>query len=691
MPRVSVVVPIYQVERYLATCLQSLARQTFRDLEVLMVDDGSTDDSVHIAEHFSERDARFRLFRQPNGGLGRARNTGIAAARGEFIAFVDSDDVVPHDAYARLVGALESTGSDFATGNIQRLTHLGTQQSRFVEKTFAQTRMRTHVTRFRPLLADRTAWNKLWRREFWEKHAGRFPEGVVHEDIPVVLPAHLAARSVDVLAPTVYHWRRRERGSESITQRRLEYRVLSDRLAAVEQVRSYFAEHGSERLCKWYDASLLADDLRRHLVLLDRADARYRALFMQGAHRVLATATPGMLAPLRAIDRLKWHLIGRGLEEELLEVIRFEREDRDQTPPLRRFGRYYGDYPYRDDRRLAIPRSIYRLRRRDEELTLKTVLDGLHAAGEQLRIRGTAYLPGVAVASPRSQRTTALALGPGRWQALRLRLAAARLPTTPVFRAELQPSDTRSLDQSWSGFEASVDLARLCGRGEWKGGRWRVFVYARGGLLRRRRGVFSVDETLIGAHDLVSPREVRARAIVSAGGGLTLDVVTRWASLETLTDVDGVVEIEIRLHAPTGPAPALRLIRRSDGLDLTYQLHARAPDDEARRLTLLPVRDLFDVPPSLELSARGAGTELWDVRVDCAGARLPLALRNKEAARWAAGRDSLTLVRTRRGDAALGAHHASSSGAPEADPTVSELADLERTTSPAGLGGHAAA
>ena len=69
--------------------------------------------------------------------------------------------------------------------------------------------------------------DKLWRREFWEKHAGRFPEGVVHEDIPVVLPAHLAARSVDVLAPTVYHWRLREGGSESITQRRLEPKALS--------------------------------------------------------------------------------------------------------------------------------------------------------------------------------------------------------------------------------------------------------------------------------------------------------------------------------------------------------------------------------------------------------------------------------------------------------------------------------
>jgi CDP-glycerol glycerophosphotransferase len=692
VPRVSVVVPIYQVERYLAACLQSLARQTFSDLEVLLVDDGSTDHSVHIAEHFSERDARFRLFRQSNGGLSRARNTGIANAGGEFIAFVDSDDIVPDGAYARLVRTLESTGSDFATGNIQRLTHRGTQQSRFVAKTFARTRMRTHVTRFRPLLADRTAWNKLWRREFWERHAGRFPEGVVHEDIPVVLPAHLAARSVDVLAAAVYHWRRREGGSESITQRRLEYRVLSERLAAVEQVRSHFAEHSSKRLCKWYDASLLADDLRRHLLLLDQADARYRTLFMEGARRVLATATPDMLAPLRAIDRLKWYLIGRGLEEELLEVIRFEREKRDQTPPLRRFGRFYGDYPYRTDRRLAIPRSIYRLRKGDQELTLKTTLDGLDAVGEQLRIRGTAYLPGVAAASPRSLRTTALALSPGRWQAARIRLVATRLPTVPVLRPMLQPSDARSLDQSWAGFEASVDLARLWKRGGWRAGRWRVFLSTRAGPLRRRRGVFEVDDTLIGAHDLAAPEGVRAQAIVSAGGGLTVHVVTRWARLDTLNDVDGEVEIWVRMYARAGPAPALRLVRRTDGLALTYQLHARAPEDEARLVARVPVRDLFGVPPSLELSARGEGDELWDVWVEGAGDPLPLALRDEEAgASGGTGCESLTLVRTSRGQAALGTHHARSPEAAGAGRTVGDFALLERTTSPASLGRRAAA
>ena len=223
MARISVVVPVYDVESYLPACLQSIARQEVDDLEVVVVDDGSRDGSAEIAATFARHDPRFRLIRQPNGGLGRARNAGLDAATGEYLAFADGDDVVPSGAYARLLGSLERTGSDLASGNVLRLNRQGTVPAQFLARTFARTRLRTHVTRFRPLLADRTAWNKLWRRAFWDAQRLRFPEGVVHEDIPVTLPAHLAAAKVDVLAAPVYHWRLREDGAPSITQRRLEH------------------------------------------------------------------------------------------------------------------------------------------------------------------------------------------------------------------------------------------------------------------------------------------------------------------------------------------------------------------------------------------------------------------------------------------------------------------------------------
>ncbi|MGH2948531.1 MAG: glycosyltransferase family 2 protein [Solirubrobacteraceae bacterium] len=474
MPRISVVVPIYNVERYLATCLEALARQSCEDLEVVMVDDGSTDGSAAIAAGFERRDPRFRPIGRPNGGLGRARNTGIDACGGEFLAFLDSDDALPPRAYERLLDALDETGSDFASGNVWRLVGSEASQAPFVARAFARTRLRTHVTRFRPLLADRTAWNKLWRRSFWDAHGLRFPEGVLHEDIPVVVPAHFKAASVDVVSEPVYLYRHREGGERSITQRRLETRVLLDRLAAVEQVSAYLARHGPRRARRWYHESVVADDLRLHLNLLEQADEHYRALFLERVNAFLDGAGRGIYGGLRAIDRLKWHLVRRRLMPELLEVLRFQREElAGGAPAVRVWGRWYGDYPFRTDRRLRIPRSVYRL---DRELALGVQLDEVGWDGDRLSVRGHAAIAGVPAAFPGSQRVRLSVLSRGRWRRIRLRTSAVRLRTIPSRRRELGPA------LAWSGFDAMLDRARL------PAGSWDMYVHVRArGLSRRRR------------------------------------------------------------------------------------------------------------------------------------------------------------------------------------------------------------
>src|SRR3954463_382960 len=112
--RISVIVPIYNVEPYLQECLDSIATQTFRDIEVVMVDDGSQDRSAEVATAFASRDPRFQLVQQPNGGLGNARNNGIGRSAGEFLMFVDSDDALPPAALERLLAVLAQARSDFS-------------------------------------------------------------------------------------------------------------------------------------------------------------------------------------------------------------------------------------------------------------------------------------------------------------------------------------------------------------------------------------------------------------------------------------------------------------------------------------------------------------------------------------------------------------------------------------------------
>ncbi len=329
---ISVIVPIYNVEPYLRACLESVQRQTVRDLEVILVDDGSTDGSAAIAREFVAADPRFRLISQPNGGLGMARNTGVQAASGEYLWFVDSDDALPPNSFELMLAALERTGSDFATGNIHRLTARGTSQSRFAAAALAKTRLSTHVTRFRPLLADRTACNKLWRRSFFGDR--RFPVGVLHEDIPLVIPAHFEAGAVDVIGEPVYLYRIREGGERSITQRRLEPRVLLDRLAAVEGVSDWLAEHGPAGAQGWYHEQVLRDDLRLHLRVLDRADAAYREIFDERVNRFLDRVDPSLLDA-------QWRLVREHRLDDVVESVRRGNRESARTRLARRIPERY--------------------------------------------------------------------------------------------------------------------------------------------------------------------------------------------------------------------------------------------------------------------------------------------------------------------------------------------------------------
>ncbi len=602
MPKISVVVPVYNVEGYLGACLESLVAQTVEDFEVVLVNDGSTDGSVAIAEQFTSRDERFQLVSQENGGLSRARNTGTAVASGEYLAFLDSDDTLPPNAYELLLGALEKTGSDFATGNVQRLTRFSTKQSHFLARAFAETQMKTHVTKYHPLIADRTAWNKLWRRSFWDEHSLSFPEGVLHEDIPVVVPAHFMARSVDVISEPVYHWRIREDGDLSITQRRLETRTLRDRMAAIEAVSEYLAANGPRGAKGWYDEAVVADDLRYHLNVLESADDEYIELFMERVNAFLDRAGKRIYDPLPAIERLKWHLVRRRLVPELLEVLRFQKQDLNRTPLVRERGKWYGDYPFRTDRRLRIPRSVYRI---EEELTMRAVLDELRPNDGKLEMRGYAYITGIGAASEGAQRLTVSAIRPGRLRPIRLRTSAVRLRSKKTHRPDVTANGRQSLcDLSWTGFEATLDPGDLKRLGRPADGKWEVYVSLVAGGLRRRRTRFAVDTPRpVPAATVPMAGDQRLHAGLSEEGELTLNVTSRGRKRPVpgpgvvITDArwtdDGALEVSGDL--PAGTAWRELVIVERD----KRRRHAFAIDasDGSFTATLTPARiDSLDGP-----------------------------------------------------------------------------------------------
>lgn len=187
VPRISVIVPIYNVAAHIRACIRSILDQSFTDFELIAVDDGSTDDSGLLATQEAGGDPRFQLISQPNGGLSRARNTGLARARGPLVAFVDSDDRVAPTYLERLETTLRETGADWVACGILFCPEDGTKPTPHpaihgVPDMPADRSPRridlsdwTQVVRHFP-----SAWNKLYRRNLMADL--RFDEGLNYED-----------------------------------------------------------------------------------------------------------------------------------------------------------------------------------------------------------------------------------------------------------------------------------------------------------------------------------------------------------------------------------------------------------------------------------------------------------------------------------------------------------------------------
>ncbi|WBB89341.1 bifunctional glycosyltransferase/CDP-glycerol:glycerophosphate glycerophosphotransferase [Verrucosispora sp. WMMC514] len=546
----SVVVPAHDVQTFLDDCLNSIANQTYRNLEVIVVDDGSVDGTGQIAEQFASRDPRFRVIHQEEGGPGRARNVGIQAATGTYLAFVDGDDLLPPYAYTMAIACLESTGSDFVSGDVRQFTSRGATPSPMHAKIFPETKLRTHVSQHSALLKDRTVWNKVFRRRFWDEHGLVFPEGVVFEDVPVAVLAHAMASTVDVLNVPVYYWRRRESGEASITQRTTDWATVADRFRAVDRVSRFLAEHGQRGIKRAYDANALVDDLALVLRALPDADDAFREAFLDRANDFLDRVDPRVLKNLRAKYRVQWHLVRQRMMPELIEVVLATRGGM-PVPTTMRGLRRYADLPFLDDPRAGLPRELYRL----PDPPAQSKLHDLIWRDGRLVLRGHAYAEGAKAARPwssgrllwlREQRTR---------RAVMLRARPRRCPDATV--------DSKHGDCSyeWSGFETVVDPASLKKDGKWVEGVWRlaVGVVSKTGL-RKTQVRLGTDPVATWLNPHYVDETVRIVPLASAQG-VSLRIEEVRARLTSYTMVGDTLEVRGEIRGPSPVAGRIRLSR----------------------------------------------------------------------------------------------------------------------------------
>lgn len=270
-PLISIIVPVYQVKEYVGECIESLLTQTYTNLEILLVDDGSTDGSGEICDQYAGKDDRVRVVHQENQGLSAARNTGIELMKGEFAAFVDSDDVVLPDFIDTLYGLAEKYRADIAvcsyvkcsTENLATVkknlsvdSRIGvcgntdTRSGMSSKRAEKQKKLQEFCMTSKQMLRqwhgkykkwETVVWNKLYRKSVFAMEDGKpcicFPIGRRHED---VLTSHLLianAESVVITRKQLYFYRIR---SGSITDLHILVKFKGENLCAQRERMAFF-------------------------------------------------------------------------------------------------------------------------------------------------------------------------------------------------------------------------------------------------------------------------------------------------------------------------------------------------------------------------------------------------------------------------------------------------------------------
>lgn len=262
--RLSVVVPVYNVGDLLAASLDSILAQPVRDLEVVVVDDGSTDGCTQIARAYAAQHPQVRLIVQDNRGVSAARNRAVEACTGDLLTFVDPDDIVPADAWQAMIRTLGRTGSDFVVGGMERVAPDGRRwQPPLLRRNHAQERLGITIDDAPLMLADVFPCNKVFRADFWRRHELSFPLDVRYEDQVLCTQAFLAARSFDVLPDVVYDWYARDDLS-SATQARGRLDNLRDRFVTKQLTLDLVRPRGNDRLLDTLLREVLPIDMWEH-------------------------------------------------------------------------------------------------------------------------------------------------------------------------------------------------------------------------------------------------------------------------------------------------------------------------------------------------------------------------------------------------------------------------------------------
>lgn len=246
---ISIIVPVYKVEDYLERCIDSILDQTYKDLEVILVDDGSPDSCGSICDSYREKDKRVRVIHQKNGGLSAARNSGIEIATGAYLLFIDSDDWIKQDLCASVWKAAVSRDADIVVFGYSIINE---ELQILSDKVVSGRHMITGKQALKDLLSNKIenyAWNKLYKKELFLDV--RYPKGFVWEDVGTTYKLFLKAEKVFLLDRSYYYYFQRSTNITSNITTKALYDIFTLRRKRYEDLQCYdssIAELGFQEL-----------------------------------------------------------------------------------------------------------------------------------------------------------------------------------------------------------------------------------------------------------------------------------------------------------------------------------------------------------------------------------------------------------------------------------------------------------
>ena len=382
--KLSVVVLVYNTEYYLEKCLDSLVNQTLDDIEIICVNDESTDNSLNILRRYARKHDNIKIIDQKNQGGAIAGNNGLKIAKGEYVALVDSDDILVEDAYEKLYKKAKETDSDIVAGKPNIL--LSGFQREISHKNNIWNEERTFtVDEFINIYHDVFYWNKIYRREFVEKHDIYMIPGKIYADVPLVYRAYSFADKISIITDVVYYWRKRSideisqgNSETSVSKSLLDIDNMKDRLATYYYLKDYFKEANREEIFN----TVIKMYMERFFYPINGIlkDENFKNAYLKEFKAILSDIDEIYENSLDLKYNIFIYFILHDMDEDLEDFLNFYLNEKDTKE---KDGKLYWDIKYFDNPEYNIPDEIFEIKRVEDRFI---ELDGLYIDKKFLNI-----------------------------------------------------------------------------------------------------------------------------------------------------------------------------------------------------------------------------------------------------------------------------------------------------------------